>query len=63
MSTFEQSIPMVEDDAKASLDAALGRIEAQSEVCTVLVEHRFEAEGTANARVVLVFDDGKCGSS
>jgi len=60
MSTFEQSIPIVEGDAAKSLEAVLKKVAKLNEQCVVLVKHRFEKLKTDKATVVLVYEEGKC---
>lgn len=54
------SIPIVEADARATLDAVLKEVADLNAVCTVLVGHSFEKPGTPEASVVLRFEKGKC---
>ena len=54
------TIPIVETNARATLDAVLKEVADLNAVCTVLVGHSFEKLGTADASVVLRFEKGKC---
>jgi hypothetical protein len=56
--TVERSID--EQDVAASLTQALQEVKRQNKVCIVLTKFSVEGLGTAQARVVLTFDDAKC---
>jgi ABC-type sulfate/molybdate transport systems ATPase subunit len=55
-----RSVPIVEKNARESLDAVLKEVADLNAVCTVLVGHSFEKLGTSEAKVVLRFEKGKC---
>lgn len=63
MSRHEQDVQIEEEDAVKSLKAVLNKITSQNERCVVLVDHRFENTGTPEAKVVLVYEKGKCEKS
>jgi hypothetical protein len=54
------TVPVVENDARATLDVVLKEVADLNAVCTVLVGHSFEHLGTPDAQVVLHFEKGKC---
>lgn len=60
MSQFSSSKPIAEGDVAATLKLVLNEVVSQNKVCTALVSFRIEKLETADAKVVLVFDDAQC---
>jgi hypothetical protein len=59
MSKFEQPVPIVEEDAKRSLEVVLNEVAIANHKKYVLTKHRFEKLGTREAKVVLVYEKVK----
>jgi len=60
MSTYEESVPIEEQDVVKTLDRVLDNVKSNNRPCNQLVDYRTENLGTKHARVVLVFDDAIC---
>lgn len=58
--TFIVEKSIDEQDVTTSLSQALQEVKKQNRVCIVLTKFSVEGLGTANARVVLTFDEAKC---
>jgi hypothetical protein len=58
--TFIVEKSIDEQDVTTSLSQALQEVKKQNKVCIVLTKFSVEGLGTANARVVLTFDEAKC---
>lgn len=58
--TFTVTKPIAEGDVAATLKLVLQEVAKQNKVCTVLTKARIEGLGTAEARVLLTFDDAAC---
>lgn len=58
--TFTVTKPIAEGDVAATLKLVLQEIVRQNKVCTVLTESRLEGLGSAQARVLLTFDESGC---
>ena len=58
--TFIVEKSIDEQDVATSLSQALQEVKKQNKVCIVLTKFSVEDLDTANARVVLTFDEAKC---
>jgi len=58
--TFPVAKPIDEHDVATTLELVLQEVVKQNKRCIVLTKSSVEDLGTANARVILTFDDAKC---